>query len=101
MRWPRNPLGDALSALEKRYGPQSPPPPADPFEMVLWDQVAYLADDNKRLAAFEALRSSIGADAARVAKAGKSKLVEVAALGGIFAELRAERMKNSAVMVME
>jgi endonuclease III len=32
-------LEQIISQLEKRYGPQ-PPPPADPFELILWEQVA-------------------------------------------------------------
>src|SRR5260370_36691436 len=101
MQWPRNPLGNALGALETHYGPQALPLPTDPFAMVLWEQVAYLAGDEKRLAAFEALRSNVGTDAASVARARKATLVEIAALGGIFAELRAGRMQKSAAMVVE
>jgi endonuclease-3 len=69
--------------------------------MLLWEQVAYLAADEKRAKAFEALRSRIGTSAIAVAGAGKAALVEIAALGGIFAELRAERMRESASMVIK
>ena len=69
--------------------------------MVLWEQVAYLASDEKRSKAFEALRSRIGTSAVTIAGAGKAALVEIAALGGIFAELRAERIQESAAMVIK
>jgi endonuclease-3 len=69
--------------------------------MVLWEQVAYLAADEKRAKAFEALRSRIGTSAITVTGAGKTSLLEIAALGGIFAELRAERMQKSAAMVIK
>jgi endonuclease-3 len=69
--------------------------------MILWEQVAYLASDEKRSKAFEALRSRIGTSAVTIAGAGKAALVEIAALGGIFAELRAERIEESAAMVIK
>ena len=67
--------------------------------MALWEQVAYLADDAKRLLAFDALRSRIGTEAGAVARAGKPVLTKIAAPGGIFPELRAARMLRSAVIV--
>jgi len=68
--------------------------------MVLWEQVAYLARDEKRSKAFEALRSRIGTSPVFVAGAERAALQEIAALGGIFAELRAERMQESAAAVL-
>ena len=68
--------------------------------MVLWEQVAYLAREEKRLNAFEALRSRIGTSPVCVAGAKRAALQEIAALGGIFAELRAERMQESAATVL-
>ena len=88
MIWPPNPPGDALRALEEHYGLLHPPSLNGPFEMVLWEQVAYLADDAKRLLAFDALRSRIGTEAGAVARAGKPVLTKIAAPGGIFPELR-------------
>jgi endonuclease-3 len=69
--------------------------------MVLWEQVAYLASDDKRSKAFDFLRSRIGTNAAMIAGAGKAALVEIAAVGGVFPELRAERMRESAAMVIK
>ena len=99
MVWPGNPFGDILRVLEERYGPLHPPPLNGPLEMVLWEQVAYLADDARRLLAFDALRSRIGTEAGALARAGKPVLTKIAALGGIFAELRAERILRSAAIV--
>ena len=69
--------------------------------MILWEQVAYLANDEKRRKAFEALRSSVGTIASQVARTKNSTLLEIAALGGPFGELRAQRMRQSATMIVE
>src|SRR4051812_38935512 len=53
-----------VRALRDRYGTVAPPPARTAFEHVLWEQVAYLATDAKRAAAFTALAALGGAIAA-------------------------------------
>ena len=48
-------LRRAVAALREHYGPPEPIPTADPFELVLWDNVAYLAPPPRRREAFELL----------------------------------------------
>jgi endonuclease-3 len=43
-----------IRALEKAHGRQKPAR-TDPFEQVLWENVAYLVDDQRRQAAYDAL----------------------------------------------
>ena len=52
-------LAEAVRLLE-HYGPPAPVPTADPFELVLWENVAYLAPPARRREAFEQLKSVIG-----------------------------------------
>jgi hypothetical protein len=49
-----------LETLEKIYGPPPANPAAGPWEMVLLENSAYLADDEQRERAFNALRDRIG-----------------------------------------
>jgi hypothetical protein len=44
-KWPDTRLGRVLAAIERHYGSLARPPFAGPFEMILWEIMAYLADD--------------------------------------------------------
>lgn len=50
-------MRELVEALERTHGRQKPRL-TDPFEQVLWENVAYLVDDERRAAAFDALPST-------------------------------------------
>jgi endonuclease III len=69
----------------------------DPFELVLWEQVAYLAPDDRRLKAFNALKDRVGLQPERITGAAARTLQAIARIGGSIAvKERADRMKHSA-----
>jgi len=92
-------LTKVIARLSKFYGAPAPPPVTDPFEQVLWENVAYLADDEKRAAAFAALRKTVGLGPADILKAKNEKLLAVTRMGGMVPELRAQRLRQSAEIV--
>src|SRR5580704_10455231 len=49
-----------LDELEAEYGPLRPPHPTDAVGLLLWENVAYLVDDARRGAAFDALAATVG-----------------------------------------
>src|SRR6058998_2808020 len=49
-------LRAAIARLAKFYGPPPRPPATDPFELVIWENCAYLVDDARRAAVFRRLR---------------------------------------------
>ena len=53
-------LKDVIQRLEAKYGRPQPPVSTDPFELILWESVAYLATDIERARAFSALRERVG-----------------------------------------
>jgi hypothetical protein len=53
-------LGRILNRLEKHYGQPAPLRITDPLEIILFDNVVYLADDQKRATAFAALKKRVG-----------------------------------------
>jgi endonuclease III len=57
----RTRLQRLLAILRNHQGPQTPPS-RDPWHLILWENVAYLADDDARAAAFAALREATGLD---------------------------------------
>jgi len=94
-------LSRVLRALRARYGEPRPPVSTDPFQLILWEQVAYLAPDERRQEAFEALRTRVGLAPAGIAAAPAATLAAVARIGGaIAAGSRAGRMRRSAQMVL-
>jgi endonuclease III len=94
-------LSSISKLLERRYGPPEPPAIVDPFETILYDQIAYLATDARRLAAFEALRERVGLAPKRILSAKPAVLAEIASLGGIHGTERSARLRESAQIVLE
>lgn len=102
MNWPNSRLGRVLAKLEKQHGKLSAPKLDGPFEMILWEIVAYLADDAQRAAAFETLRKRVGLTPRQILKAPLKTLAEITRLGGSIAfEERAKRLHTAAELAME
>lgn len=93
------PFTAIVKKLLKFYGPPKPPEVTDPFEIMLWDNVAYLADDEKRAAAFAVLKKKVGTRPEHILKASPKQLEEIARLGGIEPEVRAQRLRQLAEIV--
>src|SRR5262245_28765862 len=70
-------LPQVVERLQSHYGQPEPPRLAGPWEMVLWENVAYLADDDRRLQAFQTLKKRPGAEPARILSASEGALLEV------------------------
>src|SRR5207249_3574033 len=49
-----------IDELQHHYGLPAPPPSTDPLELIIWENIAYLASDERRAAAFDTLKRSIG-----------------------------------------
>jgi len=88
-----------INKLKAHYGQPKPPQTGDPFELILLENIAYLANDTRREAAFEELRNSIGLRPVDILAAPLEKLISVTRLGGVHAEKRAQRLKESAQIV--
>src|SRR5271169_5170360 len=85
-----------IARLRKFYGDPPSPPVTDPFEQMLWENVAYLADDEKRARAFSQLRKTVGTSPKEILKAKPEKLLAATRLGGMVPEVRAERLRQIA-----
>ena len=82
--------------LEKFYGRPKPPRIANALELILFENVAYLADDKKRSAAFAALKKDVGTRPEQILKASRKQLEKITRMGGIVPELRAQRLRQIA-----
>ena len=102
LRWPDSPVGRLLRGLPRHYGTPAPPQFDGPFEMILWEIVAYLADDVRRGKAFTALQEKVGFQPEQILAAPKRLLSEITRAGGsIAADERADRLRNAAQLVVD
>ncbi|MBP7515903.1 MAG: hypothetical protein KA791_15255 [Flavobacteriales bacterium] len=85
-----------VALLEEHHPEIARPVSSDPFELVLWEQVAYLASDVVRAAAFKELRKRTSLDPQRILALPLKELETIARSGGSIAwRERAQRMRNS------
>jgi endonuclease III len=89
-----------VDKLQQHYGSPAPPPSTDPLELIIWENVAYLANDKRRAEAFAILKRTIGTRPEQILGAQHSAL---AAIGkaGILPDLSAEKLLTIAKIAYE
>jgi endonuclease III len=97
----RSQLSSVVNQLEKFHGKPTKPMFASPLEMILWENVIYLADDKKRQVAFDALRERIGLSAAEILSAPPKALLEVTRLAGILPKQQLDKLRRIAQIVRD
>lgn len=97
---PARDLGGAIAALARVHGAPEGPPTKDPFELVLFENVAYLAPPEKRREAFEELRRAVGTRPERLLAARPGELERITACG-ILKGTSAEKLRESARIAAE
>ncbi|MBV9354181.1 MAG: hypothetical protein JO023_01515 [Chloroflexi bacterium] len=93
-------LADVVAALHAEYGEPSPPPTSSLFELVLWENVAYLADERRRAQAFTALRVEVGLDPEALLSASTTELMHATG-HGILPEHQAEKLHRAAALAVD
>jgi endonuclease-3 len=68
--------------------------------MILWENVAYLADDDRRHKAFETLKKRIGTQPQKILSASDEALLDVTA-HGILADQFAKKLRKCAQIALE
>ena len=88
-----------VDKLLQHYGPPTPPS-TDPLELIIWENIAYLASDKRRAEAFATLKRSIGTRPEQILAAKHSAL---AAIGkaGILPDVSAEKLLAIAKIAYE
>jgi endonuclease-3 len=87
-----------VERLAKLHG-RPPPPLRDPWLLILRENVAYLAADARRDAAFETLERKVGTTPKEIFAASDAALREVAS-HGILAETFVEKLRRCADLVL-
>ncbi|HET9401593.1 MAG TPA: hypothetical protein VFO34_11655 [Candidatus Acidoferrales bacterium] len=89
-----------LDKLETHYGSQHVSWPTDPYQFLLWWLSGYPQSDANCAKGWAGLESSIGTSPEEILAAAPSKLANAIKPGGMVPELRAQRMKEVAMRVV-
>ena len=93
-------LPDVIERLEALYGEPDAPEVTDPWDMIVWENVAYLVDDDRRQKAMEALRVKIGIRPEQILAATPAQLL-TAAVRGIVPEQSVEKLRRGAEIALD
>ena len=93
-------LRHVLDDLKRFYGPAGEPTVTRPFEQVLWENVAYLVDDERRTRAFTWLKQRIGTSPEAILTSPHATLLGVTG-HGILAETFAAKLRAAAAVALE
>ena len=94
-------LKKIISQLVAHYGQPRLPISTDPFELILFENVAYLVSDERREEAFKLLRKQAGTKPHEILAASTEDLLPAAQLGGMAAERRVSRLREIALIAMD
>ena len=100
---PGNPLTAAIKLLSKAHpsDPGAEPAPRDPWERILWENVGYLVDDDRRAEVFGALAARVTVDPSAILATPRARLAAVIARGGMQPDMRAEKLRECARLATE
>jgi endonuclease-3 len=85
-----------VDRLLKEYGRPEFPRVTDPFEMILYENVAYLVSDDERYKAFEKLRAVIGTRPGDILTASSTQFESIAKLAGSNKTRQAAQLRRAA-----
>ncbi len=90
-----------VDRLQQHYGTPPPPPSADPLELIIRENVAYLASHQRRAAAaFTALKETIGTRPEQILAAEHSALAKIGK-AGISPDISAKKLFTIAKIACE
>lgn len=100
MNMTRPKLKSIRDRLARHYGDPEPLPRLTPFELVLWESVAYMADDARRLRAFTMLKDRVGSSPEKIL-AAPAKALRAVTEHGILADQFVEKLRKIARMTRD
>jgi endonuclease-3 len=94
-------LRAAIGRLVTFYGRPPRPPAVDPFELVIWENCAYLVDDGRRATAFKRLKRAVGLKPAAILATPLPALADIIKEGGMHPARRAEKLHTAADIALD
>src|SRR2546430_15202435 len=101
MPMPRTPLPEIIRKLRARSGPPRRRPASGPFELIVWENVAYLVDDERRAQVFRALKQRVGSTPQAVLRAPKKLVLELIGPGGMNAAQRLNKLRAASETMID
>lgn len=89
-----------VGKLQRHYGTSAPPPSTDPLELIIWENIAYLANDKRRAEAFDVLKRTIGTLPEQILSAQHCALAAISR-AGILPDISAEKLLTIAKTAYE
>jgi endonuclease-3 len=93
-------LSQVAEQLQVHYDQPNVPRLSGPWDMILWENVAYLADDDRRREAFQTLKKQIGTEPGQLLSASDEALLEVTRHGSM-ADQFAKKLRQCAQIALE
>ena len=93
-------FSNLIYKLQQHYGSPASPPSTDPLELVIWENIAYLASDKRRAEAFATLKRSIGTRPEQILAAKHSALASIGK-AGILPDVSAEKLLSIGKIAFE
>src|ERR1017187_4742460 len=94
-------IPELLDKLEKFYGRQEPCWPVDPYEFIVWWQCGYPASDTTCAKGWDKLKREVGIEPDQLLAATTRQVASALKPGGMLPELRAMRVIETAMLVMD
>ncbi len=88
-------FGEIIDRLERHYGKAGKPRILDALGLIIYENVAYLVPDEKRDAAYQALRKAVGLKPTNILAASRETLIELIRIGGVQPQRRAASCRKS------
>ena len=73
----------------------------DPLQLILWENIGYLIDDERRAVLFAEFKSRVGLTASEIKRAPSNVLIDIARRGGMNPQTRIERWQTIAQIAMD
>jgi endonuclease III len=93
-------LSQLIDNLEAFYGKPAPPEYTDTWALIVWENVAYLVDDERRQQAMTDLREKVGMTPEEILAAPPARLIK-SGVRGIVPEQSALKLRRSAEIALE
>jgi endonuclease III len=93
-------LREVVATLRKYYGSPAGPPTTDPFELILWETVVYLAPMERRREAFDELKRTLGTTPDAILAASRRDLEQVTS-HGILKQHTAGKLREAASIALD
>jgi endonuclease III len=94
-------LGAIIDALRGAYGVVELPEPRTPFGSIVWENCAYLVDDERRAQTYELLRKLVGITPQKLLAAGARKIETAIRDGGMQPPHRAAKVLHCAEIALD